>query len=161
MTSATARAYVLRPAFGLPLLCVLGLQRIVQRFAFGRARALQRLRGLCNARHQPGLLQPSACAIVFALGQREQQVPARICDAARRQAALDREKTRFVARDLQVGRTQDEGLVALIAAVLQERRGLCVRAGDYDPGTPMTSSCKRAALKRLICSSEDTNTLPP
>ncbi len=48
----------------------------------------------------------------------------------------DRQEPDAVARHLRVGRPQDERLVALVGAVVEERRGLGIGPGDDDPGDP-------------------------
>jgi hypothetical protein len=67
----------------------------------------------------------------------------------------------LVRGHLEVRGAEDERLIALVAAAVEQRRRLGVGARDDDAGTPMMSSWKRAALRRLICSSSGTRTLPP
>jgi hypothetical protein len=52
-------------------------------------------------------------------------------------------------------------MIALVPAPLQERGRFGVGRATIMPGTFMTSSWKRAALSRLICSSTPTSTFPP
>jgi hypothetical protein len=55
---------------------------------------------------------------------------------------------------------EDERLVALVADVVEERRGLGVGAGDDEPGHAHDVELERAAFSRRCCSYCATRTLP-
>lgn len=119
------------------------------------------LRGVVDRLGDAVACQPGVGDGVFALGQGVEQVSVEFGDALFVEAAHHRQEAGLVRRDVEVGDAEQERVVAFVSAAVEQVRSLRVVRATMMPGTFMMSSWKRAALRRLICSSEGTRTLPP
>jgi len=73
----------------------------------------------------------------------------------------DGEVADLVARQVDVRRAEDEGLVALVAASVDERRGLRVGAGHDDPRHTHDVELEAGGVQALDLLVLGTRTLPP
>ena len=92
------------------------------------------LRALFERPHHARPLQPRTRFVVLCGGYLVQQVAARIVDAQLVELSQDGEVAGLVGRQLRVGGAQDERVIALIPAPLQERGGFGVGPGHDDAG---------------------------
>ena len=102
---------------------------------------------------EAGLLQPRVGRGVLLVAQRVELVPGELLHARPLEPAQDGEEGGPERGQRHVRGAEDERLIAVVAAPIEQRGRLGVGAGDDDPGTPMMSSWKRAAERRFSCSS--------
>ena len=88
---------------------------------------------LGDGRGEAGALEPGDGRPVLRLGDGVEQVAVQLADAEVEEALHERQVADLVGRQVHVGGAQDEGLVALVAAALEEVGRLGVGAGDDDP----------------------------
>ncbi len=124
----------LEPGFGLPSDDQPSAQ-FVQRCVGGGLAAVAIRVGLFREQlHQAGLHEPRLGFGIFLFGDRVQKVAVDFLDARVVQATHQRQHADLVGRQLDVGRAEDERLVALVAATVEQRRRLGVGARDDDAG---------------------------
>ena len=79
-------------------------------------------------------LEPGVGRPVLLVAQRVEQVAVELADPQFVETLHQRQGGSFVGRQVDVGGAQDERLVALVAAAVEQRRRLGVGAGDEDAG---------------------------
>jgi len=124
----------LQVGLGLPLLQVLCLGPLQQRLERRPVGLLERFRALFEHAHHAGPREPGAGLVVLRGGDLEQQMAAHIVDAQLAEPAQDGNVADLVGRQLNVGGAQDERMIALVPAPLQERGRFGVGPGHDDTG---------------------------
>ena len=84
----------------------------------------------------PLTLQPRVGGGVLAFGERVEQVTIQFVEAGVVEAPHHRQETRLVRRDLQVGGAEQERLITLVGAAVEQVGCFSVGAGDDDAGHP-------------------------
>ena len=119
---------------GLPRLQVPRLDTVQQRLGRRPAGLLERRRALFEHAHHAGPLQPGAGLVVLRGGDLVQQMTARVVDAQLAELPQDGEIADLVGRQIHAGGAQDERMIALVPAPLQERGRFGVGPGHDDAG---------------------------
>ena len=124
----------LEARFRLPDLGVPGVDGVEQSVDRGLDSGLASDPGApLDERHEPDLLEPGGSAVAqLVLGHREQEVTSDLVQPEVVERLQDRQEADPVARQLGVRRPEDERLVSLVGAVVEERRGLGIGPGDDD-----------------------------
>ena len=94
-------------------------------------------------------LKPGGRGGVFAFGQRVEEMTVQLRDARLVEAPHHRQEARFVRGDLQVGGAEEERLVALVGAAVDQVGGLGVRARDDDAGHPHDVELEAGGVEAL------------
>src|SRR5215471_15078097 len=146
---------------GLPRLQIRRPDPVQQRVDQRPVGRLERLRTLFEHPHHARPGKPGAGFVILGGGNLVQQMTARVVDAQLVELPQDGEVANLVGRQLDVGGAQDERMIALVPRPSRNVADSASVLATITPGTFMTSSWKRAALNRLICSSTPTSTFPP
>ena len=127
----------LQTRFRLPDLGVPGVDRVEQPLDRDPGARIAGDLGIpLDQRHQPDPDQPGPGPLQLAVGHCEQEVAPDVVEAEVVQGLQDRQEADAVARQLRVRGPQDERLVALVGAIVEERRGLGIGPGDDDARDP-------------------------
>ena len=119
---------------GLPRLQVRRLDLFQQCLDRRPVGLLERLRALFEHAHYARPREPGAGLVVLRGGDLEQQMTARVVDAQLAELPQEGEVADLVGRQFSVGGAQDERLIALVPAPLQERGRFGVGSGHDEPG---------------------------
>ncbi len=99
--------------------------------------------------HDALTLQPGVRSGVFAVGEGVQQVPVEFLEPRVVEAPHHRQEAGFVGRDLQVGGAEQERLVALVGATVEQVGRLGIGARDDDARHPHDVELEACGVKTL------------
>ena len=119
---------------GLPRLQVRRLDPFQQCFGRWPAGLLERLRALFKHAHHARPREPGAGLVVLRGGDLVQQMTAHVVDAQLAELPQNGQVADLVGRQLNAGGAQDERMIALVPAPLQERGRFGVGPGHDDTG---------------------------
>ncbi len=141
----------LEARFCLPDLRVSGVDRVEQRSIEIPAAASRATLGIpLDQRHEPDPDQPGRGLPQLGLRDREQEVAADVVQPEVVQGLQDRQEAHPVARQIRIRGPQDERLIPLVGAIVEERRGLGVGPGDDDARDPHDVELQARRVEPLV-----------
>ena len=110
----------LQPCLGLPGLQIAVGQLIQHRLEVVARGVEERVGAILDGAHDSGTLQPAVGVLVFAVGDREQQMSTRVLDAEFVEPPHDGQIAHLVGGQVDIRRAEDEWMVAFVAAGKKE-----------------------------------------